>query len=260
MSLTREYPQLGDIVSYLDAILPRFVAGDSAQNGLQVEARPLNTAVATVGVAVDGALSIIERAGELDVDLLIVHHGIFWGSPLLLTGRHAHRCRLLFRHGCSLYASHLPLDGHQLYGNGALLSTRLELEVREPFCEAGTPVGVIAGSPFPLLLSDLEAKLHSRVSSRAHTTLPYGPKQIGKVAVITGSGTSLIHSCHLQGIDTLITGEPKHGVYHDAKEYRMNVLCAGHYATETFGVRKLGSLLQEQWNLQVHFIDEDSGI
>ncbi len=251
---------LAAITAYLDTLLPQSTYTDASQNGLQVDAG--KAMVSCVGFAVDAGESVISEAISRGVDLLVVHHGLLWShAPSRLIGPFARKVRLLMTAGCSLYASHLPLDGHQTLGNAAQIAATLNLEYVAPFCHyKGGPVGCRGNF---VSLTTIEEINNQVATFRGHSPvqfLPFGATSFQTVAIVTGSGSFAIEECAAAGIDLLLSGEPKHEAYHLAKELRQSVLFAGHYATETFGVAALEREIARQFGVKTCFIDEPSGI
>lgn len=253
-------PALITVTTFLDELLPPTVYADSSQNGLQVDAG--NATVSHIGVAVDAGESVIAEAIEQGIDLLIVHHGLFWSTtPSRLTGPLGRKIRLLMREGCSLYASHLPLDGHQVYGNAAQIAQSLSLREVAPFCwYKGGPVGCRGSFSEPTPIEAIIDHVGTFRSASPHLLLPFGASTISTMAIVTGSGSFALEECAASGIDLLLSGEPKHEAYHLAKELKQSVLFAGHYATETFGVAALERVLRERFGVRVSFVGEGSGI
>ncbi len=254
--------KLHSITTYLNSLLEPSAYKDAAYNGLQVEAA--NENIAKVGVAVDAASSIFEQAAEKDCDLLIVHHGLFWGGHLQpITGRLGSKIRYLLDKNISLYASHLPLDANKEVGNGYELARLLNLEKLEPFCEyEGKLIGVKGQFPSPLTLEEI-VELSAALPGRAQTPdtlFAFGPERMTSVGVVTGSGSFAIEACANEGLDLLISGEPKHEAYHLTKELGKNALFLGHYATETTGVRAIAKRLERDFDVQTVFLDEPTGV
>jgi dinuclear metal center YbgI/SA1388 family protein len=233
---------------------------DASANGLQVG--PDEGDVGRAAVAVDAAEATIETAVDRGADLLVVHHGISWGGFDRVTGRTYRHVDRLTEGDLALYAAHLPLDGHQQLGNAAGVSDLLGLEAREPFGELG-PVHVgqrgRASDPFEraALASTLDS--HLDTDGRDVRVLDFGPERVEDVAIVTGSGTDWLDEAVDGGADALVTGEGKQQVYHEAREAGINVYLAGHYATETFGVRALADLLAD-WGVETTFVDHPTGL
>lgn len=232
---------------------------DASANGLQVG--PGDREIERVAVAVDAAVETIERAAELDADLLVVHHGLSWGGIERVTGTQYQRLRALFDADCSLYAAHLPLDGHQQLGNAAGLADRLDLTDREPFGRmGGQPVGQRGRLPDPRAPEGVVDGLEPLATGEGEVrTLAFGPELVQDVAIVTGSGVDFLDEALEAGADLLLTGEGKQHAYHEAREAGIHVVLAGHYATETFGVRALADLIAD-WGPETTFVDHPTGL
>ncbi len=233
---------------------------DPSVNGLQVGID--EGQVERVALAVDTAAATVETAVERGADVLVVHHGLSWGGIERVTGREYRRIAPLVEHDVALYAAHLPLDGHQELGNAAGLAGLLGLEECDPFGVTG-PVYIgqrgHASDSFGRseLASVLDAELDT--GDRDVQVLAFGPETVEDVAIVTGSGVDWLDEAVEAGADALVTGEGKQQVYHQAREAGINVYLAGHYATETFGVRALGDLARE-WSLETTFVDHPTGL
>lgn len=248
-----------DILSSLDQLLEQDRFTDDSLNGLQVDGCPEE--VTKIGVAVDAGKSVFEAAVLAKCNFLIVHHGLFWGAPCRLTGVLRDKVMILLENRCSLYASHLPLDGHQELGNAAQIADVLHLTDRSPFCFLdGEPLGVKGSLP-KSSPPDVVAQAASQFAGASTPLLlPFGEKAVRSIGIVTGSGAFAIEQAKSEGLDLLLTGEPKQMAYHLAQELKINVLFGGHYATETFGVRALGSYLEKQLKVPFEFIDIPTGI
>ncbi len=243
------------LVTYLDDYLSCRGTADYSDNGLQVEG---SDDVTRLAFAVDACQETIERAIVAGAQMLIVHHGLFWGKVLRVVGPHRRRVQALLDGGCSLYAAHLPLDRHPEVGNNAQLAQMLGLTVTAGLGEAfGLPVGVIATA------TTTRAALVARLAARLGVTplvLPEGPEQVQRIGIISGGAAGDIVTAAAAGCDTYITGETSHSAYHNAAEYGINVIYAGHYATETVGLKALAAHLEGQFILPATFIDRPTGL
>ena len=252
----------GDIAARLDDRLDTdaYADVDASPNGLQVG--PATHPVETVAFAVDAAVETIDRASEAGADLLVTHHGVVWGGMERVTGSHYRRIAPLVDDDLSLYVAHLPLDGHQTLGNAAGLADLLDLDNRAPF---GTMGGEYIGQQGRLTESTTVADLASTLGERLDTggrdvqVLDFGPSTVEDIAIVTGSGVDWLDEAVETGADVLVTGEGKQQVYHEAREAGINVVLAGHYATETFGVRSLQSLVEE-WGLATTYEECPTGL
>jgi len=240
------------LVQYLNSYLKIAESEDISDNGLQVEG---DAEVCRVAFAVDVCQAAVDAAVAAGAQMLIVHHGMFWGRPVLLVGPHLHRVKALLAAGCSLYAVHLPLDLHPEVGNNVQLARLLGLRVTAPFGDVGVEAEAEAG----LTLDDLVARVESTTGVVPRVQAG-GPAEVQRVAVVTGRVPREIAGAALAGCDTLITGEPLHDVFHDPAEYGINVVFAGHYATERVGLKALASHLQTEFGLETIFIDLPTGL
>jgi dinuclear metal center YbgI/SA1388 family protein len=250
---------LASITRYLDSLLQTALFKDSALNGLQVESAKVE--VRRVALAVDAGASIIDQAVQADADLLLVHHGLFWGRTEPIAGVFGAKIRKLLQGKCSLYAAHLPLDAHAEVGNNFELARFFGLSTLEPFFKyEGVPIGVrgrTAGSPN---LEWFAARARELTGARGVSTLPFGKPRIETVGIVSGSAAAALSEAVTAGCDLFVTGEPKQDMYHAAKELGVHVLFAGHYASETLGVQALGKRLKRDFEVSTVFIDEPTGI
>jgi dinuclear metal center YbgI/SA1388 family protein len=233
---------------------------DASPNGLQVG--PESGEVEHVAVAVDAAEATVEAAAEAGADVLLTHHGIVWGGMERLTGTHYRRMAPLVENDLSLYVSHLPLDGHPELGNAAGLADLLDLGNRAPFGEVGPEyVGQRGSATEGYTADELQLLLSEELDTGGHPVqvLDFGPDEIEDVAIVTGSGTDWIDEAVAVGADALVTGEGKQQAYHEAREAGLTVALAGHYATETFGVRAVADRLEE-WGLATTYVDHPTGL
>lgn len=254
---TRMAAPLADIAAFLDDYLEIDAVPDSSLNGLQVEA---SEQVERVAVAVDAAAETIALAAAADCQLMIVHHGLFWGDRQPLNGRLGARVGQCYRSGVSIYAAHLPLDLHPEVGNNALLAGALLAKPESRFGEYhGVQIGTLAHLPEPVPLATLATRL-AAAGCDDQVVWAFGTDAVRRIALITGSGCGVLDEAIALGADCFITGEPRHSAYHDAREAGLNCIFAGHYATETFGVRALGDLVAARFAIDEHWIDLPTGI
>jgi dinuclear metal center YbgI/SA1388 family protein len=249
--------ELTALVSYLDGYLQVADVPDApaAVNGLQVAN---SGTVSRVAAAVDLCEATVRMAAEQGADLLLVHHGLFWGGLQPLTGRAYRRVAGLIAHNIALYSAHLPLDLHPDVGNNAVLARQLGLALRGDFGEAS---GVRIGRWGEIDVSRhaLERQLAALTGS-APRLMAFGPERVRRVGIVTGAGGSMIAQAAAAGLDTFITGEGPHHTFFDAEELKLNVFYAGHYATETVGVKALAGHLHDRFHLPWTFLDHPSGL
>lgn len=238
-----------DLIGFLDDLLKPETFDDYGPNGLQVPGRER---VGTVVTGVSAGLELFERAAALDADLILVHHGLLWQGPPrpydLATKR---RLQVLFDHDMSLVAYHLPLDGHPEHGNNALLAGAVGAKVTGPFA-AG--IGVAAELAEPVAPAGLVQRVRS-ATEREPLAVMAGPDAVHTVAVVSGGGQGYLAEAITAGFDAFITGEASERNFNEAREAAIHFLAAGHYATETFGVRRVGDLLAQRFGVRHVYVD-----
>jgi dinuclear metal center YbgI/SA1388 family protein len=249
---------LNGIVRFLDRYLEIDSIKDSSWNGLQYEGKP---EVKQVLFAADAGIETFEKAAALDADLIVVHHGLFWNSTNpCLVGWFKKRVSVLWNHGISPYAVHLPLDRHRVVGNNAQLLKLLGAKIQNGFCEIdGNNIGWIGAFKQPVSLKEVEKKLNKGLNTHC-TVIPFGKKSIKTIAVVSGAGGSRgFYEALKAGVDLYLTGE-LFEVYHAAKDTAINVIFGGHHATETLGVKALSELVKRKFEVKTVFVDIPTGL
>jgi dinuclear metal center YbgI/SA1388 family protein len=248
---------LAVVVSYLDRYLRTSEVPDApnALNGLQLAN---GGTISRVTAAVDLCDATVQMAAQQGADLLLVHHGLFWGGLRPLTGRAYRRVTGLIKHNIALYSAHLPLDVHPEVGNNAVLAHRLGVARRGEFGEEyGMRIGVWGEVDIPRAV--LAQRLGEVVGGHPRL-MAFGPERVRRVGIVTGAAGSMIGQAAAQGLDTYITGEGAHHTFFDAEELGLNVFYAGHYATETFGVKALAERLCTEFDLPWTFLDHPTDL
>lgn len=245
--------KLSEIVVRLDGVLRVGEVKDypNALNGLQVTNEG---EVRRVVVAVDACEYVIQQAVDAGADLLIVHHGLFWGGLEPVTGARHRKLGLCLKNNLAVYSAHLPLDEHPVLGNNARLCDAIGLsKERKIFMTSGFQVEEAID------LAELVTRVERAVGGPVHLA-PGGPKTTARIGVVTGGAGSGVAKAAAEGVDTFITGEGPHHTYTLAEELGVNLIYAGHYATETFGVKALGQYLEQEYRLPWSFIDHPTGL
>jgi len=248
---------LFDIVTYTDDFLRIRDVGDwdNALNGLQIEN---SGRVTRFGAAVDVSTRVLTEAAKKKVDLLIVHHGLFWSGLQPVRSALRRQLQLAFENNIALYSAHLPLDIHPKVGNNAQLVAALGLRSAQPFLEEkGQAVGLKVRVSMPR--AELVRKLRKALNSLVKV-FDFGPKQTRSIGIVTGAAGSEIYRVAQENIDTFITGEAPHWAAVAAEELGMNLLLGGHYATEVFGVKALAAHLSKRFKIPCEFIDCPTGL
>ena len=249
---------LSDLTTFLDAELRIDEISDygPALNGLQME--NAKGEVTRIVAAVDACLPVIRKAIACRADMLIVHHGLFWSGLQPCTRSVFEKTRLCIENNLAIYSAHLPLDAHPTLGNNAVLMRALGLEPTATFHPyKGTDIGLRTETE--LFRDELIQRLREATGAAVHVC-PGGPAVVRKIGLVTGGAGSEVAAAKAAGIDTFITGEGPHWSYTLAEELGINLIYAGHYATETFGVKALAKNLQERFGLPWEFIDHPTGL
>ena len=248
---------LSNIVSYSDDFLRIRDVGDwdNALNGLQIEN---SGGVTRLGAAVDVSTRVLTEATKKKVDLLIVHHGLFWPGLQPVRKSLRRQLQIAFENDIALYSAHLPLDIHPKVGNNAQLAAALGLKSAQPFLEEkDQPVGLKMRASMPR--TELFRKLRKALNGPVKI-FDFGPKQTRSIGIVTGAAGSEIYRVAQENIDTFITGEAPHWAAVAAEELGMNLLLGGHYATEVFGVKALAGHLSKRFRIPWEFIDCPTGL
>jgi dinuclear metal center YbgI/SA1388 family protein len=245
------------LVTYLNEFLDVQAIQDRSNNGLQVEGAG---EVEHVALAVDAGLAAFEGARRVGAQMLIVHHGLYWSEPVMITGLHRRRLQLLFDAALSLYAVHLPLDFHSEVGNNATLARWLALEETGEFGDyKGYPAGVAGTLPSELSLEVFTERVEKVLGEPIVRVWPFGRRRVRRVGIASGGAGALVEQAAEAGVDVYLTGEVSHSVYHQARELGLNVIFGGHYATETAGLKALAGHLGERFHLRMTFLDLPTG-
>lgn len=237
--------------------IPGSQSRDVAINGLQL-GDPGN-ALEKVAFAVDGSMASLEQAARWGAQLLFVHHGFFWGKPLAITGSHYKRVRFAMEKNLALYAVHLPLDLHPELGNNAAMAQILNLEDLEPFgLYQGVNIGWKGRFTTPMSCEDIVQRLFGNF--HGVNLLKFGKEKVETLGILSGGCPREVHQAVEQGLDCYLTGEPSHQNYHFSMEHGINVIAAGHYNSEIFGVKALAKRVKEELGLETAFFDIPTGL
>ena len=250
-------PKLAEVVEYLTHLLDHASVADwpNALNGLQVQN---SGRVERIGAAVDACEATLTLAAERGITFLLVHHGLFWSGFQRVEGPVYRKLKLALDADMAVFSSHLPLDLHPRFGNNTLLSKVLGFKNLKPFfLEKGRYIGLQARHALDraALCERLQVAVGGPVK-----LIPGGPTRTRRIGVVTGGAGGELAKAAAEGVDTFITGEGPHWTYPAAEELGINVLYAGHYATETFGVKALAAHLSRKYRVPWEFIDHPTGL
>src|SRR5438105_746506 len=248
---------LSEIVEYTNKYLRirRVEDWPNALNGLQIE----NSGnVTKIGAAVDVSTRVLTAAARRQINLVVVHHGLFWPGLQPVGGALRGQLKLAFENDIALYSAHLPLDVHPEVGNNAQLAAALGFKSTKPFLEEkGELVGLRVRESLPR--AELVGKLR-RVLRGPIKTFNFGPKETTRIGIVTGGAGSEIYRVAQEKIDMFITGEAPHWAAVAAEELGINLVLGGHYVTETFGVKALAAHLSKRFKSPWEFLDFPTGL
>jgi dinuclear metal center YbgI/SA1388 family protein len=247
-----QYMNRDRLTEFLASYLKTEEFNDDCPNGLQVEGR---SEIKKIATAVSASLELFEKAAENRADAIIVHHGIIWNYERpVYKGGYRERIRILLEKNINLYAFHLPLDAHEMIGNNACLGKLLGVKNLRPF---GSYKGQLIGMRGEIESSEKNLvfrKIENLIGTKA-VIYDYGPNKIRTIGIISGGAQKDVNQAVSAGLDLYLTGEVSEHIMHYAKEEKIHFVSAGHYATEKFGVKALGELLMDKFNLDVIFIN-----
>jgi len=236
-----------EIIEFLNEQLESHTIDDHSNNGMQVG--DLSKSIDKIGFAVDATLETFEKAKAKGCDMLITHHGISWGDSLkFITGNNYERVSFLTKNNLALATYHLPLDVSLKYGNNAVIAQHLDLRKVKSFS-----YGVTGELKKELTIKQLGLLLN-KVCTTNCKIYAHGMETIRSLAIISGSGSKMVEQAS-KVADALITGDLAYGMQHVAKEVKTNLVLAGHYETETFGLRALIPALKKKFPVDTVFLE-----
>ena len=250
------------LLAHLDRILQPDRFKDVAPNGLQVEGRPH---IQRVVSGVSATVALFEAAIEAKADAVFVHHGLFWrGQDARITGWMRQRLGLLLAHNINLFAYHLPLDAHPVWGNNAQLGANLGLKATGLFGEQqlgwlGVPVGEAGAQSKHYASATAVAQHVERQLGRPVTLIDASAtRAIRHVGWCSGGAQSYFEAAIAAGVDLFITGEISEQHVHFAREMGVSYIACGHHASERYGAPALMQQVAAELGLEHHFIEVDS--
>ncbi|MFN8178245.1 MAG: Nif3-like dinuclear metal center hexameric protein [bacterium] len=241
------------LVEFLDRLLAVDSMTDFGPQGLQVEGK---REIRRVVVGVSASAELFRRAIAAGADLVICHHGLLWGSPMpVVRGSIKERLELLLKHEITLLGYHLVLDAHEEHGNNALLARALGLVDVQPFGEfRGTKIGRKGRFPTPIARASLGEAI-ARVTGGEPLVFAFGPDPVRTIGIMSGGAPDEFRQAKAEGLDAYMTGEAREHIQELTREERITFVAAGHYRTETFGVRSLGERITREFGIPCEFVD-----
>lgn len=249
---------LNDIISYASSYLAVEEIKDYGPQGLQVAGA---REVFVVVTGVSACMELFSAAKEKGAQLVMVHHGMFWDNdPVVVKGSLKKRLAFLLKNEMSLAGYHLALDRHDKVGNNIQLVKTLDLKEPAPFGRYGDKsIGYIAHTQEPRPAGDFVEMVRQKINPGARH-YDFGAKKINRVAILSGGAPQIVREAVAQKADLYLTGEETEWIYHFAKEESIHYVAAGHHATERFGIKALGEMVGEKFDVDVEFIDINNPI
>ena len=249
--------EIDEIINFCDTLLDAAAFDDWSPNGLQLPGR---TETDTIVTGVTARLELFEAAADLGAGLVITHHGILHGAGGRIDRLQAARLKALLSNDLALAQYHLPLDAHPEIGNNALLAKGLGAEVTGRCCAVkGREIGVVAAFAGGIEADELVARVEA-LCGRPPLALLNGSSPIKRLGIVSGAAASSVPAIAELGLDGLLTGEPSEHAVPLAAEAGIDLICAGHHATETFGIKRLGELIAERYGLTHQFVNIDNPV
>lgn len=242
-----------DFASFLDKILRVKDIEDDSNNGLQLANQG---SIKKIGFAVSASMDVFELAKKSKCHMIVVHHGISWKDSLkYITDVNYKRISFLIKNNIALYACHLPLDKHPKLGNNIQLCKLFGLKKVKEFGEYNKfMIGFIGNLKKEMFLREFVKLVEDKLKTTCNV-LDFGKNKVKSIAIISGGGARMVEQAAKQKADVYLTGEPHLFAYDLAKELKINLVYAGHYATETFGVKALAKLLKKRFGVKTVFLD-----
>ncbi|MDX9702497.1 MAG: Nif3-like dinuclear metal center hexameric protein [Candidatus Auribacterota bacterium] len=243
---------LNEIKDYLDKELNIEAIDDYCSNGLEVQGADV---VKKIVFMVDASVQGFEEAIRRNADMIIVHHGLIFGSIKRVCGILYNRIKLLINNDISLYAAHLPLDVHPVWGNNAQLAKLLGLnDIRHYDVGKYEQLMVVGCLPSAVSFEKFLEQVSDKINDKSRY-LKFSDRPVKKIAVISGSGSQAVENAHQLGADIFLTGESKLEAYHTARELGISIVFAGHYYTEIIGLQALCNHIKTMFDVTAEFID-----
>jgi dinuclear metal center YbgI/SA1388 family protein len=241
-----------ELLKYTNELLQIERFRDYAPNGLQVEGCD---EIRVLASAVTASYAAVEAAAAMGAHSLLVHHGYFWrGEEPAVIGMRRRRLALLLANDINLLAYHLPLDAHADYGNNVQLARILSIQIKGSF---GPEPGLALHGELDAPLTGVEFARHvGRCLGREplHVAKNAGGP-IRRIGWCTGAAQNYIEAAAQLGLDAYLSGEVSEQTFHTAQETGVQFFCAGHHATERYGVMALGEYLASKFGLDHQFVE-----
>ena len=227
---------VADILKFIETLAPRTMKMDWDNVGLLCGSR--STPVTKILVALDPFENVCDEAAAWGAELIVTHHPIIFQAMKSVTDETSigRGLTTLIRHGISAVNAHTNLDCAPGGVNDVLAKTLGLQSIR-----VITPNGVdTEGREWGLLRmgeteeQSLETFLAAVKEALNCDGLRFvdGGRPVRKVAVGGGACASGLREAFDAGCDTFVTADIKYNQFWDAHDLGVNLIDAGHFATE----------------------------
>ena len=251
------------LFEYLDTYLNNAEYQDSSKNGVQIDTS--KNSISKIGYAVDATTYIFDKGKEQEVDLIITHHGIFWGYEEALVWVPYERVKRLIQADIALYACHLPLDAHSTVWNNIWLLKGFchifglpeDEQIVETFWKyKGKDVGFWLRFSREIHISSLQTLFADTLGLQKKLYNFWNKTTIKSVCFVSWQWAKCTQEAQEKWYDVLVTGEAVHSEICRAKELGISLFLWGHYETEKIGPKLLAHHIEKEFWLEVVYLDE----
>lgn len=240
---------VNDVLNYLWTMAPE--AGKESWDNVGHLVGRSNQDVSKILTALDITLPVIQEARELGAQLIVSHHPVIWDTHKFVTDRVIQQERVLQLIECGLSAicMHTNLDEAE-DGVDDTLVEMLGLHAEEHLAEG--KIGHIATLDTPMSLQSFMKLVQNKLQANGLRFHDSG-RLVQRIATGCGSCGEYLKDAVDAGCDTFLTGDIKYNVFLDAQDQGINLIDAGHFATENPIVKKLAGKLQREFpQIEVH--------
>lgn len=215
-----------DILQFIETLAPTSLKMDWDNVGLLCGSK--NTPVTKILVALDPFEGVCKEAAAFGAELLVTHHPLIFHAPKAITDETSvgRSILTLCEHAISAINAHTNLDCAE-GGVNDILAARLGLSNVEVLPSGLLRAGEVAEQSLEDFLSDVQCNLGCQGLRYVDSG-----KSVRKVAVGGGSCADGMLDALDAGCDTFVTADVRYNAFWDAHDLGINLIDAGHFATE----------------------------
>ena len=252
-----------ELVKYLDEYLNHKNFEDKSKNWLQVDS--FNDSIKKIGYSVDASSYIFDKAIEENVDMVLVHHWIFWWIEETLVWVPYKRVKKLTDNNICLYASHLPLDAHnEIWNNIWLIKAfidvfklkKKEYEIENFWEYQKQTIWFWIKLNKEIYVWDFLSVYCKKVWILSNLYNFWNKQNISSIAFISWWALGKVDETYKKWYDLFVTWEWAHNNLVYAKELGQSVLVWWHYETEKIWPTLLAHHIEKKFWIEIVFLDE----